>query len=107
MSGEAFGIAKIVRDDDELERVEEAERRRLATVEAERHHGSAGAHLLLHQRALGMAVEAGIEHGANALAPLEPPRQGQRAGAFPLDPERPGLQQIGRAPWRERVGQYG
>src|SRR3954470_20845688 len=59
MGDETLGVAEIVRDLRELELVEHAERRRLATLDLEADQRRAAAHLLLHQRGLRMIGAAG------------------------------------------------
>src|ERR1700743_803258 len=65
MGDEALGVAEIVRNPRQLQRVERAERRRLTALDLEADQRRAGAHLLLHQRGLWMIGAAGIDQPRN------------------------------------------
>src|ERR1700751_4720555 len=65
MRDQALGVAEIVADADELERVLETERRLLAALDLERDQGRAAAHLLLHHRGLRMIGPARIDQARN------------------------------------------
>src|ERR1039458_4452882 len=60
MGDEALGIAEIVGDPRQLQRVEKAERPGLAALDLETDQGRSGTHLFLDQRRLWMIGAAGI-----------------------------------------------
>ena len=65
MGGEAFGVAEIVADLEDLQRVQDAKGRRLVALDLERDHRAAARHLALGQRVLRMIGAAGIEHAVH------------------------------------------
>src|SRR5437588_4304896 len=62
---EALGVAEIVRDTRDLQRVEAAERAGLAALDLEADQRRARAHLLLGERCLRMIGAAGIDKPRN------------------------------------------
>src|SRR6202044_41484 len=65
MRDQAFGIAEIISDADELQRVLKTERRRLAAVDFESDQRRTAAHLLLRRRGLWMVRAARINQTWN------------------------------------------
>src|SRR5262245_42547447 len=65
MGDEALGVAEIVGYPRQLQRIEEAERGRLAALDLEANQGRAGAHLLLDQRRLRVIGATGIDQPRN------------------------------------------
>ena len=65
MRDQALGVAEIIADADEPERVLETERRLLAALDLEGDQRRAAAHLLLHDRRLRMIGPAGIDQARN------------------------------------------
>src|ERR1700744_6146700 len=91
MGDEALGVAEIVRNPRQLQRVERAERRRLAALDLEADQRRAGAHLLLHQGRLRMIGPARINQPRDFRMPRQ--RLGNAGGGFSLgaDAYRQGL----------------
>src|SRR6185312_2505739 len=105
MGDEALGVAEIVGDARDPQRVEAAERGLLAALDLEADQRRAGAHLLLHQLSLRVIGAAGIDQPRNLRVRRE--RVGDLARRFGLRAHAYAqcLQALEQGPgveWRER-----
>ncbi len=102
MGDQALGVAQIVADAHELERVLETERRRFAALDLEGHQRRARAHLPERDRGLGMIGAARIDEARDLGMLGERHRDGRRRVGLPLHPDRERLQSLEQHPGVER-----
>src|SRR5690349_24459978 len=85
MRDQAFAVTQIVGDLDQLERVLEAERARLAALHRDRHQRAWSAHLLPRKLVLRMTFQARIEDARHLVVALEEVRNLDGRAALPID----------------------
>src|SRR5262249_36047833 len=102
MGDKALRVAEVVRDPDELERIEKAKRAFLAAFDLELAERGTRAHLLLDDIGLRMVGPAGIDQSRDLL--VSGKRGGDRAGivGLSLDAHRQGLKSFKQDPRIER-----
>src|SRR4029078_9876214 len=100
---EALGVAEIVADLEDRERVHEAERVLLIALHLERDHRASAIHLLQSQLVLRMIASARIEHSLNLRLVGEEIGYGSRRGAMPIDPQGQRLPTLEQYPGIERT----
>ena len=95
---EALGVAQVVGDVDEPERVDEAEGRVAPARHVEGDDAAAGAHLDAGQLVLGVAGQSRIKHVGQAAAPAEVCGDVEGVGGVALDAHGQGLQALDQEP---------
>ncbi len=85
MGDDRFRITQIVRDRDDLQRIQEPERGGLTLLDIKRHDGSTGPHLRHGKVMLRMRRQPGIDHPGQPRITLE--RLGDLLGAGGLRPD--------------------
>ena len=103
MRDEALGVAEIIADLENRERIHEAERALLVALHLEGNHRAAAIHLLQSQLVLRMIASARIEHALNLGTIGEEIGYGSRRGAMSIDPQRQRLQTLEQYPGIERA----
>src|SRR5438067_1126003 len=87
MGDQALRIPEIVRDIDELQRVEKTEAGLFVTRDVEGDDGAAGAHLAPCQLVLRVAWQAWVDHPCHLWMAFEETRDRLGRAALPLDPQ--------------------
>src|SRR5689334_14378156 len=98
MSYETLGVAELVGDAHELERIEEAERRLLVAVDLEAHQRRAAAHLLLDGRGLRMIAAPRIDGPLDLAVPGERLSDDRRRLGLAAHPQMQRLQPLEQHP---------
>ena len=106
MGHQAFGVAQIVGDVDQLERIGEAERRFLAAFDLERHHAAAAVHLGAGQIVLRMIGAERIEHARDLALPGQEIGDLQRVLAMRAHAQVQRLQALQMQPGIERADRW-
>src|SRR5205823_9335073 len=81
-------VAQIVGDVDQLERVDEPERRLFSALDLERHHPTAAGHLCARKRRLRMILAEGVKHPYDARLVRE--KIGDHSGILAMRPHAQG-----------------
>ena len=103
MGGKAFGVAQVIGNIDQPQRIQEAEGRFLAAVDVERNHGSAVAHLRHGEVMLRVVLESGIVDPGDFLPRAQEVDNGAGVFAMALNPDVQGLQPLQHDPGIERA----
>jgi hypothetical protein len=103
MGDQAFGVAQVVGNVDQLQRVHEAEGARAAAFDVEGDHGAAAVHLAARQCILRMVGAPGVKDARNARLSGQEVGDPPRIVGLAAHPQIEGFQPLGQQPRIERA----